>query len=111
MVRYNKLFSLLALKGLKKTDLLEVISSPTLAKLSKGEIIKTDILDRICLFLECQPSDIMEVYDIHFDEDGKTKHPLKITSVSYYDYGKGKSITNYKIVDMETDTETEFENS
>lgn len=60
MIKYNKLFSVLALKGMKKTDLLEVIKSPTLAKLSKGETIQTDILDRICAFLECQPGDICE---------------------------------------------------
>ena len=64
MIRYNKLFSLLARREMKKTDLLEIISPPTLAKLSKGEVIKTDIIDRICLYLECQPSDIMEVVNV-----------------------------------------------
>lgn len=49
---------------MKKTDLLNVISSPTLAKLSKGANIQTDNIDKICLFLKCQPDDIMEVlYD------------------------------------------------
>ena len=46
---------------MKKTDLLNVISSPTLAKLSKDEIVRTDIIDKICLFLHCQPENIMEV--------------------------------------------------
>lgn len=63
MIKYNKLFALLATRGMKKTDLLEIISSPTLAKLTKGEVIKTDIIERICLFLKVQPSDIMEVVD------------------------------------------------
>lgn len=61
MIRYYRLFDLLNRRGMKKTDLLEIISSPTLAKLSKGEVIKTDIIDKICLFLKCQPEDIMEV--------------------------------------------------
>lgn len=61
MIRYYRLFDLLNRRGMKKTDLLKVISAPTIAKLSKGEIIKTDTIDKICLFLECQPSDIMEV--------------------------------------------------
>lgn len=61
MIRYFKLFDLLNRKGLKKTDLLEIISSPTLAKLNKGENIQTEVIDKICIFLECQPSDIMEV--------------------------------------------------
>lgn len=56
MIKYNKLFAILAEKGMKKTDLLKVISSPTLAKLSKGEVVKTDIIDKICLFLGCQPA-------------------------------------------------------
>lgn len=60
MMKYNKLFALLAQRGMKKTDLLEVISSPTLAKLSKSESVTTDILCKICEYLDCQPSDIME---------------------------------------------------
>ena len=62
MMKYNKLFSLLALRDMKKSDLVSqgVISSPTLAKLSKGESITTTVLCQICDFLECQPGDIME---------------------------------------------------
>lgn len=61
-MKYYKLFDLLARKGLKKTDLLKskIISSPTLAKLSKGETVTTEILSNICEALECQPGDIME---------------------------------------------------
>ena len=51
---------MLALRGIKKTDLLSVITSPTLAKLGKGESVTTDMLDKICTFLDCQPDDIME---------------------------------------------------
>jgi DNA-binding Xre family transcriptional regulator len=36
------------------------MTAPTLAKLGKGEHINTEILDRICKHLECQPGDIME---------------------------------------------------
>ncbi len=60
MIKYYKLFDLLTRKSMKKTDLLEIISSPTLAKLTKGESVTTDILDKICGYLNCQPSDIME---------------------------------------------------
>ena len=61
MIRYNRLFAVLNAKGMKKTDLLAVRSSPTLAKLSKGEPVRTDVIDRICLFLGCEPENIMEV--------------------------------------------------
>lgn len=62
MIKYYKLFDLLQRRGLKKTDLLKLvgISSPTLAKLSKGESITTDIICRICAALDVQPGDIME---------------------------------------------------
>lgn len=62
MMKYNKLFALLALNGMKKSDLVsaKVISSPTLAKLSKGESINTNVLCKICNYLKCQPGDIME---------------------------------------------------
>ena len=61
MIIYNKLFALLAMKGMKKTDLRPVITSSTLAKLGKNESITTDTVERICMFLECQPGDIMQV--------------------------------------------------
>lgn len=59
-IRYYKLFDTLVRKGMKKTDLLEIISSKTLSKLSKAENINVDVISRICKFLECQPADIME---------------------------------------------------
>lgn len=62
-IRYFKLFDLLQRRGMKKTDLLQYISSPTLAKLSKGEPVKTDTIEKICLALGVQPGDIMEVIE------------------------------------------------
>ncbi len=61
-MKYYKLFDLLTRKGMKKTDLLnnKIISSPTLAKLSKGETVTTEVLSNICEALNCQPEDIME---------------------------------------------------
>ena len=60
MMKYYKLFILLDKKGMKKTDLLKIVSSVTLAKLGKGESVTTDIICKICDFLDCQPGDIME---------------------------------------------------
>lgn len=59
-MKYYKLFIMLDKKGMKRTDLLKVVSSVTLAKLGKGESVTTDILCKICDFLDCQPGDIME---------------------------------------------------
>lgn len=60
MMKYYKLFILLDKKGMKRTELLKVISSVTLAKLGKGESVTTEVLCKICGFLDCQPGDIME---------------------------------------------------
>lgn len=60
MIKYYKLFDLLNRRGMKKSDLLAMTSSKTIAKLSKGENINTNIIDKICDFLNCQPGDIME---------------------------------------------------
>ena len=66
MIKYYKLFDLLQRRGMKKTDLLTIanISTPTLAKLSKGESITTDVILKVCTALKVQPGDIMEIiYD------------------------------------------------
>lgn len=61
-IRYYKLFDMLARRGYKKTDLIELaeISAPTLAKLSKGCSVTTDTISRLCAALKAQPGDIME---------------------------------------------------
>ena len=47
-------------KGMKRTDLKEVISGNTLAKLGKNETISSGVIEKLCEFLDCQPGDIME---------------------------------------------------
>lgn len=60
---YNKLWKLLIDKKMNKQDLKKIsgISSASIAKLSKGENITTDILVKICTALDCDISDIMEI--------------------------------------------------
>lgn len=59
---YNKLWKLLIDKEMNKKDLCELtgISKSTLAKLTNGENVNTDILERICNALKCDVSDIVE---------------------------------------------------
>ena len=83
MIKYYKLFDLLNRKGMKKTDLLKIISSPTLAKLSKGDTIKTDIIDKICQFLQCQPGDIMQSIPEQTYETLMTKNVIDEIYSSY----------------------------
>ena len=63
MIRYYKLFEMLNKCGMKKADLTSIISWPTIYKLEKGESVRTDIIDKLCEFLQCQPGDIMEYVD------------------------------------------------
>lgn len=64
MIKYYKLFDLMYRTGYTKNDLRKIISANTVAKLSKGENVTTDIIDRICEFFNCQPGDIMEYTQI-----------------------------------------------
>lgn len=59
---YNKLWKLLIDKGMKKSDLRKSagISSSSLAKLTKGENVTTEVLVKICNELKCDVADIME---------------------------------------------------
>jgi putative transcriptional regulator len=61
---YKKLWKLLIDRDMKKRDLCEKahVSATSLAKLAKGENVNTDILVKICLALECEVSDIMEIF-------------------------------------------------
>lgn len=72
-VKYNKLFKLLIDKNMKKGELCRTagISLSVLFKLSKNENVNVDILTRICYALECDFSDIMELYPNHYDGTGK----------------------------------------
>ena len=62
MISYNKLWKLLIDKGMNKKDLMEVtgISSSSIAKLTKGQNVTTDVLCKICEALDCDFKDIME---------------------------------------------------
>lgn len=63
MVSYKKLWIRLAEKEMKRTDLLEKvgISSGTLAKLGKNELVALKVLADICLVLDCDIGDVVEV--------------------------------------------------
>mgnify|MGYP005773402777 CR=1 FL=1 len=60
---YNKLWKLLIDKGMTKTEmrLKADISTTTLAKLGKNETVSMEVLLRICMVLDCNVGDIMDV--------------------------------------------------
>ena len=62
MISYKPLFRLLLEKNMSKTQLREAIgfSTETLAKLSKGEYVSLEILDKICTYMQCNIADVIE---------------------------------------------------
>ena len=60
-VSYNGLWKLLIDHNMKKMDLIERvgISSSTLAKMSKGEIVSLAVLEKICAELDCDFGDLV----------------------------------------------------
>ena len=63
MVHYKKLWVLLAQKGMTKAQLRKEadISSATLTKLNKNEIVAMTVLVKICRVLKCDFGDIAEI--------------------------------------------------
>jgi DNA-binding Xre family transcriptional regulator len=62
-ITYKKLWKLLIDKNMNKRDLKQVsgVSTTSIAKLSKGENITTDVLLKICKALNCGIYDIMDM--------------------------------------------------
>lgn len=62
-IKYNRLFELLEVKGISKTQLQKKlkISSATMAKLAKNEPVAMKIIEELCKELNCQPGDIMRL--------------------------------------------------
>jgi len=59
---YKKLWHLLIDRDMKRLDLqkLSGLAPASMAKLSKGDTVTTDTLEKICRVLNCDVSDIME---------------------------------------------------
>ena len=61
-VSYNGLWKLLIDKNMQKKDLIEELSlsSTTVAKMGKGEPISSKVMDKICVYLQCNVNDIIQ---------------------------------------------------
>ena len=60
MISYEPLWITLVKKKMKKKDLYSVASSATVARMGKGEYIALEVLEKICAYLDCQMSDVIE---------------------------------------------------
>lgn len=65
VISYKKLWKLLIDRDMKKKDLQKLagISSATITKLGKNKNVSTEIIQKICIALECDVCDIMEMDD------------------------------------------------
>ena len=64
-ISYNKLWKMLIDQNMNKRDLAEKsgVSIASIAKLSKGANITTDVLLKICEAMNCHIEDILETID------------------------------------------------
>ena len=62
-ISYNKLWKILIDRDMKKKDLINLtgMSSSSMAKLSKNEIVSLEVLIKICNVLKCNIGDIVDV--------------------------------------------------
>ena len=67
-VSYNGLWKLLIDKKMKKVDMMNQvgISSSTVAKLTKDELVSLKVLEKICEKLDCDFGDI-----VHYEKETK----------------------------------------
>lgn len=64
-ISYNKLWKMLIDQNMNKRDLAEKsgVSTASIAKLSRGANITTDVLLKICEAMNCHIEDILETID------------------------------------------------
>lgn len=64
-ISYKKLWKLLIDRDLKKKDLQQMsgVSAASITKLGRNENVNTEIIEKICLALNCDVADIMEITD------------------------------------------------
>lgn len=60
-ISYNGLWKKLIDNNMQKKDLADKlsISSATIAKMGKGDAVSLEVLERICIYLNCDIGDIM----------------------------------------------------
>lgn len=91
---YDKLLKMLIDKKMSKTDLRKEakISSSTLAKIGKQEMVSSDVLDKICATLGCEIDDIVELEKDENEEYVVQNNPDKLKVVSLFSGAGGMDL-------------------
>lgn len=63
MISYKPLFKLLLERDISRKQLKESVplSGNVMAKLSKGEYVSMEVIERICTYLDCHVEDVIEI--------------------------------------------------
>ncbi len=91
---YNKLLKLLIDKKMTKTELREraKISSSTIAKIAKEEMLSPDVLMKICDVLNCDIGDILELVRDENEQYEVVNSPDKLKVVSLFSGAGGMDL-------------------
>ena len=62
-ISYNRLWKLLIDRDIKKGELCQIagVSPASITKMGKNGYMSTEVIDKICIALECKVEDIMEI--------------------------------------------------
>ena len=62
-VSYNRLFKLMIDRKMRKKDLSELagVSTSTMSKMGRDEIVSLEVIDRICQKLNCNVENVLEI--------------------------------------------------
>lgn len=73
-ISYKPLWKLLIDRNMKKKDLIALsgVSQSSVSKMGRGENVNTDILNRICISLNCSIADVIEVLPEENGESSST---------------------------------------
>lgn len=64
MISFNPLWKTLIDRGMNRSELTKAgVSSATIAKMKKDGNINIETLDKICVYLNCKITDVVEIKD------------------------------------------------
>lgn len=91
---YDKLLKILIDKRMTKTELRQKakISSSTLAKIKKQEVLSDDVLNKICSVLDCEVDNIVELVKDESEEYVVENDPNKLKVVSLFSGAGGMDL-------------------
>lgn len=91
---YDKLLKILIDKKMTKTELRKKakISSSTLAKIKKQEVLSDDVLNKICSVLECEVDNIVELVKDESEEYIVENDPNKLKVISLFSGAGGMDL-------------------